>query len=380
MNDIEDRLREELKEFAQRAQPEWFRPLRPPAPRRRTRTARWLAPVAAAVAVMAVVAGATLAGHTVAPQPASRPPARAGMPAYYVTVDQQSVRGPRFTETANVYDTVTGRLLHSVPVPYTANFAGNDWISAAANGREFVISSPDSALHLLSLAADGRPEGLRTLPVQDARPTYSFPALSPDGSHIAYMARVCENTDCEFGVGVMPVGQPHAAKFWLWPRLAPQNLSWAPDGTQVMFSMYIPKDATQYRLLNVTGPGGSLLADSREISIPVAMRGQLALLTPDGRDVVGTIVRSSNPVVNKNKVTVQFVEMSRSTGRLRLLFMTKAPARSFGQGTGVESLAGPGVQPLVLCNQGLGLIKGGRFIPRPGFSWSKTISAVSAAW
>src|SRR6185437_4101407 len=65
MTDLEDRLRAELDDFAQRANPATIRPLQPPpgraarqAPRRMR---RWLAPVAAATAVAAVIAGVTLA-------------------------------------------------------------------------------------------------------------------------------------------------------------------------------------------------------------------------------------------------------------------------------------------------------------------------------
>lgn len=395
MNGIEDRLREELKEFSLRAQPESLRPLRPPAPRRRTRTIRWLAPAAAATAVVAVVAGATLAGHTMAPQPASKGhakvhnypliPAYPGMPAYYVALTQTTAaHGPSTTMTADVYDTRTGHRLGKVPVPEGGSISGNVWISGAASDREFVISGADSSLYLLRLAVDGRPEGLRRLPIEGARMLNTFPALSPDGSSIAYVARVCGNS-CLYGVGVMPLGQPSAAKLWLWQGLAPSDLSWTADGKQVMFSLasgHLMAQDTQYRLMNITGPGGDLLTDSQPIShLPVAVRGQLAVLTPDGRGVIGSIVRADHGRSGvSGQVTGEFVEVSRDTGRQRLLYETKAPGKGFWQQTQVLSLASTGVQPLVVCNQGLGLIERGKFIPRPGLPVTRLTSGEAAAW
>jgi peptide/nickel transport system substrate-binding protein len=63
MTDLEEQLRRDLKDIAERAQPMRIRPLRTPPSRRRNRTVRWLAPVAAAAAVAGLVAGVTVAGH-----------------------------------------------------------------------------------------------------------------------------------------------------------------------------------------------------------------------------------------------------------------------------------------------------------------------------
>jgi hypothetical protein len=385
MNGIEERLRDELKDFAQRAQPGSVRPLRAPAPRRRPRTARWLTPVAAATAVVAVVAGLTLAGRAVGRQPASRGPGRIsaypGMPAYYVVLEQRvaSSHGRHIDiETADVYDTVTGRLLDKVQVPEDGAYAGNTTVTAAANDRVFAISGADNSLFVLRLAANGHCEGLRRLPVKDARELYTSPALSPDGSHLAYLARVCGNGGCAYGVGVMPIAQPSAAKFWLWLGLAPGNLSWAPDGKQVMFDLawgkLIARD-TQYRLLNVAGLGGDLLTESRQISLPVGMRGQRALLTPGARSVVGSMVLTGP---GRHGVTGEIVEMSRSTGRLRQLYVTKT---RWNGDCGVLSLAPTGVQPLVFCYGKFGLIEDGRFTARPGYParWM-LLSGWNAAW
>ena len=60
MTDIENRLRDELRAEAQRAQPYMLRELRLP-PRRRMALARpWLAPLAAVIAVITVITGVRL--------------------------------------------------------------------------------------------------------------------------------------------------------------------------------------------------------------------------------------------------------------------------------------------------------------------------------
>src|SRR5215831_18920187 len=94
MTDLEDRLRAELDAFAQRAKPGVIRPLRPPpgrAPRQAPgRMRRWLAPVAAAAAVAAVIAGVTLAVQPAGQNPPTGPGPIAGVLPYYLTLDQPS--------------------------------------------------------------------------------------------------------------------------------------------------------------------------------------------------------------------------------------------------------------------------------------------------
>ena len=68
MTEIEDRLRRELAQVAERAQPGQLRPLREPRPRAR---AGWLAPVAAAAAVVVVVAAVWLASGAIFRGPVS---------------------------------------------------------------------------------------------------------------------------------------------------------------------------------------------------------------------------------------------------------------------------------------------------------------------
>src|SRR5436190_19441918 len=111
MTDLEDRLRAELDVFAQRANPDVIRPLRPPPGRAPRRMPRWLVPVAAAAAVPAVILGVTVAVH-----PAGRHPAAAlvaGVPLYYLTMDRPSSGQ---VVTAVLHSSATGDALASAHI------------------------------------------------------------------------------------------------------------------------------------------------------------------------------------------------------------------------------------------------------------------------
>lgn len=394
MTDIEDRLRADLQAFAQRAQPGSIRPLRAPAPRRKARTARWLAPVAAAVAVVAVVAGVTLASRSMSHRPAPAG-ALSGVPRYYVTLVQAQVPANSHghvgdTETANVYDSATGRLLDKVPVPDGAIFPGHSGIAAAADDRLFAINN-DGGIFLLRLSANGRSARLQNLPIRRGPLLGLSPALSPDGSELALMAERCGNGGCRFGVQVVPVARPATAKVWLGPRMPVDDLSWSADGQQVMFDVPAGAGTAQYRLLNVASPAGNLLTESRPVNVPAALSTQMALLTPDGRAVVGSTMQVGP---GRNVVTGKIVEVSRRTGRLlRVLMVATAPPVTNALSTAggvhwttkgdcsVLSMAPSGVRPLVICFERFGWIEGGRFTPLPG--WPGTTASHmgwAAAW
>jgi hypothetical protein len=395
MNGIEERLREELKEFAQRAQPESIRPLRAPAPRRRARTARWLAPVAAATAVVAVVAGVTLAGRAVSNRPASGNPA--AMPRFYVILVPANRLGT--VETANVYDSATGSLLDRVPVPDGGAFG----ITAAADDRLFAIGGSDN-VYLLRLSTSGHAAPLQTLPIDrgavaggpdDKQISEGTPVFSPDGRELALTAQVC-NGGCRFGVDVLSLAHSTVSKVWLAQVASSVNsLSWSSDGKQVMFSVQTStrtRATTQYRLLNIGRPAGNLITESRPMSLPAALAEQPALLTPDGQAVVGSIAQRDP---GGKTVTGKIVEVSRRTGRLLRVLMAGTAPYVFDHLSVADSImytpkgdcnviamAASGVQPLVLCYQRFGRIEGGTFTPLPGFppTYAEGGGSWDAAW
>src|SRR5438876_9569411 len=136
MTDLEDRLRAELDAFAQRAHPGVIRPLRPPpgrAPRQAPRRMRrWLAPVAAAAAVAAVIAGVTLAVPTAGHNPVTGPGPIAGVPPYYLTLDQPS-KG--LVATAALRSSATGAVLPRARVPLLGSEQPS--VTGSAAGRTY---------------------------------------------------------------------------------------------------------------------------------------------------------------------------------------------------------------------------------------------------
>jgi hypothetical protein len=97
----------------------------------------------------------------------------------------------------------------------------------------------------------------------------------------------------------------------------PQSMSWASDNATLAFLM----PASGLRLLNVTAPGGSLVADSM-LSVPVYSRDQnqatsagylsdALILTPDGKTVVGARALSAFGGNNAG-----FAQLSAATERL----------------------------------------------------------------
>ena len=347
---------------------------------------RRLSPVAAAVAVIAVVAGATLIGRSAGGRPVSGPES-CGMPCFYVTLVATEHRGKPLTfppgagrhasgkhmpvlygtvatEVAVVHASATGGVLATVRVPGWQGPANLGGISAAADDRTFAITA-GSGIFLLHLAADGRSAQLRRLSYLS--PGSVSAAVSPDGSKVAIPVeqQVCSNRACKFGIEVLSLATG-TQKTW-WSRHALEsNLSWSPSGNEVMFYAG-GANIQQYRLLSIAGPGGDILAASRPMPVPGAPLGGMALLTPNGR----AVITSTGRVAGHGTVIAKIVEISASTGRrLRVLHVATAHYSgsdpwSVEAGCGVLALGPTGLQPLVQCF-GFGWLHGSHFIPLPG--------------
>jgi hypothetical protein len=101
---------------------------------------RWLAPIAAAAAVLGVVAGVSLAGPPGGLHAGDQPPATAGpagpMPPYYMTVFQRYAGAQgRITTTAAVFDSATGAVLTTVPVPTVPEDIADACLSGTCAGQ-----------------------------------------------------------------------------------------------------------------------------------------------------------------------------------------------------------------------------------------------------
>jgi hypothetical protein len=397
MTEIETRLRSELKTLAEQVRPESIRPLREPVRRRKSLTLRWLAPVTAVVAVLAIITGVSLIGHTVKQRPT--PPATA-MPPYYVTLNDGASH-----LVLTVRSSATGQVLASTSLPHSPE--NTQWISGAADDRTFVLSDGIGRYLLLKLSAGGRIARLSRLPAryfafQSGNGTYKGAGvLSPDGHELAFLTNNCftlmtrAGSTCQVGIRVVSLANG-ASKAWT-QTLAPLKdsffslqPSWVDNGREIAFGRVAVGSRTPFRywLLNVAGPGGSLLADSRLIfstvwALPYS-NGE-ALPTPDGRAFVMQSYGYPQPTENggHGDAYIRVVERSVSTGRvLRVLYVLKVPERGIFGSTYCHLLSmGPtGVHVLMQCNN-FGRLDGNHFTPLPGLPPSSADNySATAAW
>jgi hypothetical protein len=366
MNTVEDRLRAALRETAGEVTPQSVPPLRmhrAPGRRRgmagpaaRRRWAAWLAPLAAAASVTAVVA-ASLAisatfhgGHRAASKPAGP---FAGVPPYYIVLTgrkpnlKPSLAQPFF---AQVRATATGAVLASVtpPKPYgtfSAAAAGgsrtfvltaNKWKVVRANGGTFAEATA-TKFYLLRLGAGGHVRQLTPLPIPAMPPGAEISgfALTRDGSKLAVALRggVNGGPGPEIQVFSLATG---AKRVWTWPGGGPitnnaggngQVLSWTADGRTLAFQQWVG-NSIDVRLLDATTPGGSLQSDSRLAvqwkddaesfhfvhgKASNIIDGFSALITGDGTKIVAATASETKHPLNSE---LAFTEFSASTGKV----------------------------------------------------------------
>jgi hypothetical protein len=312
MNTLEDRVRAATRAAASTVPPDGVPPLRlPPAePAGGRRWSSWfgsswahrLAPVGAALAVIAVAVIVVVVGRT-AREPTSGPgsvvstpgPMTAGppvssyvasgqVPPYYVSIESHG--NPNFNPSyAVVRATATGAALGTVPLPPGQTVLA---VTAAADDRTFALdeapwvnpngntnqSFEPRTFHLLSLGSSGRIESLGAVPlsVPGGQLMTGF-ALSPDGSKLAIAVQPDNNKRepdlTEVKVVTLATG---AVRTWsangtvgFGPDDA-RSLSWADDERTLAFDWIAagPGVHTGVRVLDTGTGGGNLLADSRQ--------------------------------------------------------------------------------------------------------------------
>src|ERR1035438_747747 len=167
MTDIENRLRDELRAEAQRAQPHMLRELRVPRRRRVALATPWLAPVAAVIAVIAVITGVRLMVGGPPARPAAA--AQAEMPQFYVAVQSNGQ-----TSSLMIRRSANGAVVMRVAAPSGEQF---QQVTAASDGRTFMLSAVSGSranrvfrFYRLRLAAGGGP-GPPAPPPPPARPS-----------------------------------------------------------------------------------------------------------------------------------------------------------------------------------------------------------------
>ena len=350
MPDLENLLREELQHEAHKVQPELLRPLQVP-----TRRPTWrphLLPFTAAAAVIAVItAGALVAGLTAAQEPATHKPAVSGstpasLPRFYVTTSSgPGGRGIQAVVRASASGKVTGIVPVPSALPVEWADSGGTFVTAAADDRSFIIgvqggqeptkTGLDLRLFRFAISAAGKPGHLTELAAAPMRnQTTEGIALSPDGKLLA--VSMMRSTPGNYAPTIQVLNLATGAiRTWTVPtRNYPYLIgppSWA-DGSRVIAFTWLRSTQSGLmsaprgiRLLDITAPGGNLLAGTLLVPRGVVAAGSLvsALITPDGRDVIVVTWRDLTPRASTHTVVVRFAELQASTGRLVRLLRTQ---------------------------------------------------------
>jgi hypothetical protein len=290
----------------------------------------WLAPVAAAAAVVGVII-ASLAISGLILRPAGTGPADssgvfAKVPRYFVALPDP---GPG---RVVVGATATGAVLGTVAPPKA--YPVFMWVAAAGNGRTFVLAAgvppaPGTNIlnprpvrfYRLALGRSGHPGRLVPLPIPPETVTITGLALSPDGSKLAVaLLPVRRQKEPRIQVFSLATG---AGREWVWPGTGwigritvgldgNGALSWEANNRTLLFEQttrtgtaWIP----QLRLLDTAAPAGSLLASSTRVPIPSAVLGPssknarnapfhipvIPLITGDGTKLVAPTFHPASP-------------------------------------------------------------------------------------
>jgi hypothetical protein len=417
MTELEDRLRAELDAFAQRATYPQIRPLRPPAGRAwfgrawfgrawfsragtgrsSRRAARWLAPAAAAAAVAAVVAGVNFTVQPAVHQTTSGAGAIAGIPRYYLTLNQPSGK----VATAMLRSTETGAVLSTALIPLLSGAEPS--VTGAADGRTFVVmdNTQESAGHgygvrfyRLRAAPDGRALRVDRLLISTYPLAVDSMALSPDGARMAIAEQSCSAGGCHYNQIRVHTLATGATRTWrTHTDGAPFDLSWAADGRQIGFlwesNSRSSRHPSGYRLLDVEGPGDDLLASGPAVRLRPNPGHDIpaASVTPDGQEFVTSstrVVRGENHHVT---VTVKVIVVSSRTGKVRRVLYTESatgvPGAYNGKGTladqrcTVLSLDPAGQHPMIQCfvmgRFSFGTLAGGHLLPLSGMPNSNCV-------
>jgi hypothetical protein len=318
MNPVEDRLHAAARALTE-AIPDDTPPPRRPAPERNGVSSRrtlwhrarpWLIPLAAAVAVLAVITAslaithgwnspsATSPAHT--PSPQSLPP---GVPPYYVAYN------PSTWHSVAVSSSATGRTLAVAQLsqtwfPRSVGTGPNDrtfvvWASTGnlhGPGRFYLLRfDPHGDLATLVLLSVHLPDGIKA----------DMMSISPDGKQLAVAYAQNGESITVFNLGT------GAARTWTGEQLAiEQNdfLSWSANSRTVQYCMYSTKAKTMaYGLLNTSAPQTQLRAKA------VPVRGYIggAVISADGT----LIVVGTDNVLNADNGTWWLARFAAATGR-----------------------------------------------------------------
>jgi hypothetical protein len=320
--------------------------------------ARWVAPVAAAVAVVVVlVAASVIAGRGMAGAPAAGRGSTAGstsvaelvksgqIPPYYldVTGNPDGINGPTYVV---VRATATGKALGTIRPSVPGD--GIMGVTGAADDRTFILDEQPLAkgdrdvgrephtFYEVRLDAAGKPGPATKLPL--SLPRYRLLeafSLSPDGSRLAMAVEPLPDPGTLAGSATVTVytlatGQSHSWTGNGQVSLAqddPQALSWTSDGQTLAFQWNANSTdaaASGFRVLHLAQGGDNLEADSHEV-VPFFVNGNRlgcieagVAMTADGSALTCSGGRVVNPNAAPGRQQSQsgLTEFSTATGKL----------------------------------------------------------------
>lgn len=311
MNSLEERLRTAINETGAEVPPGYSPPLRlPEQARRRSGTPRrggprhwpaWLAPLATAVAVAAVIAGTfTVSGLVFGVRgqpPAASPPSYASLPRYYAGFAPNSGFGIRATATGRLVMAVRSSLAAtSTPNGRMYVFGGMSPSrrrgASGFNGPitfDVVHVAPGGTTHVSHLSL---PETL----TENQSPSI---ALSPDGRRLA-VAYAPDRNQSAAVVQVITLATGRM-RLWAWrhaswtPILSAVG-AWSADGRTLAVKQwaYTTRVLTAPRmfLLNTTAPGGRRPSRQVVLHVPAGYRLETMtypMLTPNGAELIAPV-------------------------------------------------------------------------------------------
>jgi hypothetical protein len=358
------------------------------APRAAAGLRRGLAPAVAVIAVLAVIGGLALAGHT--PATAAAAGGTAGRPRFYVTVD-----GGLNRYVAQVRDTATGQTLSSVRLPDNDG-AETPSVAGSPGGRDFFINEgtqlPHSQLgnrvYRLHISADGRSAQLTRLSITPGQgisgAVVSGLAVSPDGASLAatiWLPGSASDTSSLIQILSLRDG---ATRTWTTRSDGQADQpSWSANGKTLSFLWldhitttaqgYETSWDSQVRLLDTAAPGGALLA-SRVIATGGGQLGLFmsAITTPDGKSIIVAAARNVPGPGGSGTAHLRLVALAPRTGRVVAVYaahqvryrgvVQQAAADGSCQAFGADAT---GSQSLVSCTR-FGRLDNGAFTALPG--------------
>jgi len=279
-------------------------------------------------------------------------------------------------------------------------------VTGSADGRTYVVldNTFQGAGHGYGVRfyrLQAGPQG-RTLRV-DRLPISTFPlavdgtALSPDGRELAIAEQSCRDSGCQYNQIQVRSLATGATRTWRTRHEGLSlSLSWA-GRHQVGFlwesgrKTHSPRLRSGYRLLDVTGPGGDLLATGPVVQLKPNPGHDIpaAVVTPDGRSFVTSSTRVAHGRDHHVTVTVKIIMVSARTGKVQRVLYTESGSgvpRGLGR-TGdlaeqrctVLALDRTGQHPLVQCfvmgRLSFGTLAGGRLAPMAGLPNSYCVRA-----